>query len=81
MDINTAKSETIDLIKKITGKTNINVDSPLIGKGGIMDSMTAANFINSLEEKFKIYFMHEDLNLESFSNIDSLVNLIIKYSK
>ncbi|MDQ2086505.1 phosphopantetheine-binding protein [Herbivorax sp. ANBcel31] len=81
MEESKIKKETIELIESITGKKDINNDTPLIGKGGIMDSVTAANFINSLEEKFKIFFMHEDLNLESFSNIDSLISLIQKYSE
>jgi acyl carrier protein len=81
MDANNIEKEVLDLIASFTGVKDITLDTPLIGKGGIMDSMTAVQLINSLEEEFKIFFMHDDLNLEAFSSVGSLVGLIKKYSK
>jgi|LSQX01.3.fsa_nt_gb acyl carrier protein len=81
MNRSNIEKDVIELITSFVGAKDINLDTSLIGKGGIMDSMTAVQLINSLEEKFKIFFMHDDLNLEAFSSVRSLVGLIEKYSE
>lgn len=81
MNENNIEKEVLDLIKGFVSGKEINLDTPLIGKGGIMDSITAVKLINSVEKKFKIFFMDEDLNLEAFSKGRALVSLIQKYSK
>lgn len=81
MGSNNIEKEVLDLIIDFTGVRDISLDTPLIGNGGIMDSMSAVQLINSLEENFKIFFMHDDLNLEAFSSVRALVGLIEKYSE
>ena len=81
MNENNIEKEVLDLIKGFVGGKEINLDTPLIGKGGIMDSITAVKLIKRKKKKFKIFFMDEDLNLEAFSKGRALVSLIQKYSK
>jgi S-adenosylmethionine/arginine decarboxylase-like enzyme/acyl carrier protein len=60
-------------------ETTINIDTlTLLGPDGIMDSLTAMQFITAIEKRFEVDLM-EDLNLDCLETSESLAEYIVRH--
>lgn len=67
------------LLQNILKKDDIPLDMPLLGKPGIMDSVTVVQFIRQIEKDFGIRFDDDDLDLDSLASGRTVVDLIESY--
>lgn len=51
-------------------------ESPILGAGGMMDSVTAFQFITEAEERFGVDIMEDDVNLDSLETVGTLARYI-----
>lgn len=73
-----------DDIQKILAEVNakgarnkpLNEDEDLF-KAGVLDSMAVVQFILALEKKYSIKIGKKDINLNNFSNIKNIKELIV----
>lgn len=75
------ESKVMNLLRDILKKEDIQLDTPLLGKQGIMDSVTLVQLIRQIEKDFKIHFDDDDLELESLANARTVVDLIRRSSQ
>lgn len=67
--------------KKLTlnmGSDEITLNTPLIGKGLGLDSVSILGLVVGLEEEFNVIFDSSELSIELFENIGSLADYINK---
>lgn len=76
---NEIESKVINLLQDILKKEDIQWDTPLLGKPGIMDSVTVVQLIRQIEKDFEIRFDDDDLDLDSLANARTVVDLIESY--
>jgi len=77
MEVNTAEIENrlIDYFKE---KVDTVVDSDtLLLEEKVIDSMGVIELVAFLEETYKVEFVDDDLTVDNFKTIDSIVKLII----
>ena len=77
MEVNTAEIENrlIDYFKE---KVDTVVDSDtLLLEEKVIDSMGVIELVAFLEETYKVEFIDDDLTVDNFKTIDSIVKLII----
>jgi acyl carrier protein len=80
------KSSIIDSLKQIIADDldlNVNRDeiedeASLLEDGLALDSISMAEFINHLEQRFSIRILDEDLDTATFSSLDSVATLVLK---
>ena len=58
----------------------VNFDTPLIS-GGIVDSFSMVSLKRFLETKYEISIPDEDASPEAFDTVNSIVEIVKKYSK
>ncbi|MFC2156917.1 acyl carrier protein [Acidobacteriota bacterium] len=58
----------------------VGYDTPLIS-GGIVDSFSMVSLKRFLETKYEISIPDEDASPEAFDTVDSIVEIIKKYTK
>jgi acyl carrier protein len=63
---------------RITGNDTEIINLRLLGPGGIMDSLTATQFIGCVEQKFGIDIIGGDLNLDCMENVTALAEYIYR---
>ncbi len=76
MEIGEIEKKISEILCDLLGKQGISPEDSLIGKSGILDSITAVRLINKIEEHFKINILEEDLCLEGLKNIHSLSQMV-----
>ena len=76
---NEIESRVLNLLRDILKKEDIPMDMPLLGKPGIMDSVTVVRFIRQIEQEFGIRFDDDDLDLDSLANMRTVADLIENY--
>lgn len=81
MEQNEIESKVINILRDILKKDNIPLDMPLLGKPGVMDSVTVAQFIRQIEQDFGIHFNDDDLDLDSLASGRTVVDLIGGYKQ
>lgn len=70
----------IELISDIRPYEKITETSELI-ESGILDSLGIINLITQLEDVFEIEVADDAVTAENFSNVDSIVQLVMKSKK
>ncbi|MGE5559181.1 MAG: acyl carrier protein [Bacillota bacterium] len=80
MDKTDLKQIINEYLRGLLGGPDIGDNHPLLGPGGILDSVTAAALIHRLEERFGINLTDDDLALESLGSINSLAELLLRYT-
>ncbi|MFQ5964637.1 MAG: acyl carrier protein [Candidatus Scalinduaceae bacterium] len=84
--MNEVTSNIEDRIKKVIEKRlivhidarQISRDTPLIGKGLGLDSITLQELVVGLEKEFNIFIDESEMRIEVFENIGSLAKYISK---
>ncbi len=70
------KKVILDIVKHRLNPEEIVRETPLIGKGLGLDSVSVFELVVSLEKEFDIFFEGSELGIEIFENLGSLVNYI-----
>lgn len=70
----------IELLKEIRPYEKITETSELI-ESGILDSLGIINLITQLEDAFEIEIADDAVTASNFSNVDSIVELVMKSKK
>lgn len=78
MERNEIERKVMDVLRDILKKEDIPLDMTLLGKPGIMDSVTVVQLIRQIEKDFEIRFDDDDLDLESLANVRTVVDLIMR---
>ena len=70
-------------IRKLLNKVLVNdtiytEQTPILGRNGILDSLTAFQFICEVEDLFSVQIIENDLNLDCLENIETLSEYIIR---
>lgn len=73
---NEIEDRVMKLIKAILHQSDLQLETPLLGKQGLMDSVTVVRLVQQLEKEFNLCF-DDDLELESLANGRTVVELII----
>lgn len=73
------EGKVTNILRDILKKEDIPLDMPLLGKSGIMDSVTVVQLIRQIEKDFEIRFDDDDLDLNSLANIKTILDLIMSY--
>lgn len=81
MERNEIERKVMDVLRDILKKEDIPLDMPLLGKPGIMDSVTVVQLIRQIEKDFEIRFEDDDLDLDSLANVGTVVDLIMRCRK
>lgn len=66
------------LLSKINNKDGDFTQINNLFDAGIIDSFGIISLITSLEAEFSIQIPHEELNMENFGNVSSIINLVDK---
>jgi acyl carrier protein len=77
MERSEIESKVVNVLRGILKKGDIPLDMPLLGKPGIMDSVTVVQLIRQIEKDFGIRFDDDDLDLDSLASVRSVVDLIM----
>jgi acyl carrier protein len=70
----------IKILRDMLIKEDISLDSPLLGRTGMMDSVAVVRFVQQIEKEFGIGFDDDDLDLDSLANGRTVVDLIMRHS-
>jgi len=70
------KKVILDIVKHRLNPEEIVRETPLIGKGLGLDSVSVFELVLNLETEFDIFFEGSELGIEIFENLGSLVNYI-----
>lgn len=62
---------------RVAGGTEGNKNIPLLGRGGVVDSLTAMRLITAIERRFNVDIMG-DLNLDCMESTDSLTEYLLQ---
>jgi acyl carrier protein len=79
MGRNEIEIQVMNIVRNILRKQDIQLDTPLLGRPGIMDSVTVVQLIRQIEKDFAIQFDDDDLDLDSLANVSKVVDLIANY--
>jgi acyl carrier protein len=75
------KSKIIAVLNDIRPEFDFNEPVDNFIEAGMLDSFDLVTLVTSLDEVFEISIDGTDILPENFSNIDSILNLLNKYSK
>jgi len=75
MQRNEIEEKVVNLLKEILHQNDIQLETPLLGRQGIMDSVTVVRLVQQLEKEFNLSF-DDDLELESLASAGTVVELI-----
>jgi acyl carrier protein len=70
------KKVILGVVKRSVNPEEIVRETPLIGKGLGLDSVSVFELVANLEEEFDIFFDQSELGIEIFENMGSLVDCI-----
>lgn len=79
MERSEIESKIFSIIGDFLNRDDIRWDTPLLGKQGIMDSVTVVRFIRQMEKEFGIGFDDEDLDLDLLANVRTVTDLVMSY--
>lgn len=75
------KDTITEMVKNLSSAQNISFSSDTdLFSVGILDSLGMVEFIQSLEEGFKIQFKNEDLIPQHFWSVDAASATVAKYA-
>ncbi len=75
------KSKIIAVLNDIRPEFDFNEPVDNFIEAGMLDSFDLVTLVTSLDEVFEISIDGTDILPENFSNIESILNLLNKYSK
>ena len=75
------KNKIIAVLNDIRPEFDFNEPVDNFIEAGMLDSFDLVTLVTSLDEVFEISIDGTDILPENFSNIDSILNLLNKYSK
>lgn len=81
MERNEIEMKIKGLLRNILKKEHISLDMPLVGKSGVLDSVTVVQLIRQIEKDFGIRFDDDDLDLDSLASGRTVVDLIGGYKQ
>lgn len=76
LDHKELEQRILALIRQMLGSQEIGLDTVLLGKAGVLDSVTTVELIVKLEQEFQIEFDEDDLWIESLESPRKIIKLI-----
>lgn len=74
------ENDILQILHTLIGPREITTETVLLGREGILNSITAVQFISHVERELKIEF-EDDIIIEALSDIKSLLILIDQMSR
>lgn len=75
------EQRVLELIRQMLGTQEVSLDTVLLGKAGILDSVTTVELIVKLEREFQIEFDEDELWIESLESPRNIIKLIVDKRK
>lgn len=80
MEYNEICNRVVRIVAAVTGAPQIELDTPLIGEGKLIDSMTVKILVTSIEEEFQIG-LEDDLFMDYLDSVQLLIDEVYRQVK
>jgi acyl carrier protein len=80
VDYSDISNRVIEIVKEIAEVDYIDYDDALVGDGKLIDSMTIALLVNTIENEFHIGF-EDNLDMDYLDSVRSLIDEVYKKVK